>query len=295
MRVLILGSGGMLGHKLAQVFSQDHQVWGTASGDASLVAHFTGIPQGQIFHHFDALSDQDLERTFEVSRPDLVINAIGLVKQSEKIENEQYTWDLNVNLPQRIEAQVIEAESRMIHLSTDCVFTGEKGNYKETDIPDSPDLYGRSKIAGERSLKNALVIRTSAIGHELGQAHGLFEWLMSQPPGAVPGYSEAFWSGFPSITFAKLVAQVVERAPDLSGIYHLSSHRVNKFELLSWVTDKFGGPWEMVPLSEPKLDRSLDGDRLIEAAQLKISDWPDLIEELYTDSQHHNKLKAALQ
>ncbi|MCX6432192.1 MAG: sugar nucleotide-binding protein [Actinobacteria bacterium] len=293
MRTLVLGGGGMLGHKLTQVLGTRGEVWATATGGPADVAHFTGIPSQRVLPHFDVLDDAQLRDALDSVRPDVVVNAVGLVKQSQLIADHVLTDAMNVSLPRRIAREATSRSIRMVHFSTDCVFSGKSGGYVESDVPDADDDYGRSKALGETELGDALVIRTSAIGREIRHFHGLVEWLLRQPGGQVPGFSEAYWSGLPTITFARLVGELMETAPGLTGTYHLASNRINKFDLLQWINEALGSPWAVVPVAEPALDRSLDGSRLVADSGIRIPVWPDLVEELVRDSRRHDELKAA--
>lgn len=256
-----------------------------------MVSHFTGVPDGRLLEAFDATDPRDVSAALDVARPDVVINAVGLVKQSPLIDDALLTHQLNVELPRRLSHECATRGVRLVHFSTDCVFSGSTGNYSEEDTPDADDAYGRSKAEGERLGPEALVIRTSTIGRELSGFHGLLEWFLSQPSGAVPGYSRAIWSGFPSVTLANLVADILDAQPDLAGLYNLASVPVNKFQLLSWLSDAFGGTWQVEPLCEPELDRSLDGSRLVTASGVVIPDWPQMIDDLLHDSMRHDELR----
>ena len=282
----------MIGHQLTRSLVNEHEVWGTASGESGHVVHFTGIERDRVFGGFDALDKSHLSNVLALANPALVVNAIGLVKQSELISNGSLTVAMNVTLPRTIARLAAQRGARFIHLSTDCVFSGDKGMYTEFDKPDADDDYGRSKAQGENELGEALVIRTSAIGREIRHFHGLVEWLLRQPSGQVPGFSNAYWSGLPTVTFARLVGELIETAPSLTGTYHLASNRINKFELLQWINEALGSPWSILPVAEPALDRSLDGSRLVEASGIQIPEWPDLVNVLIRDSQMHDEVKA---
>lgn len=281
----------MIGHKLTQVCGERADVWGTVRSAANVVSHFTGVPSSRLFDDFDATDPRDLAAALDTARPDVVINAVGLVKQSPLIDDALLTHQLNVELPRRLSRECATRGMRLVHFSTDCVFSGSTGSYTDRDVPDADDAYGRSKAEGERLGPETLVIRTSTIGRELSGFHGLLEWFLGRPPGAVPGYSRALWSGFPSITLANLVMDILESRPDLTGLYNLASLPVNKFDLLSWISEAFGGAWQIERIPEPTLDRSLDGSRLVAQSGVAIPDWPQLIDDLLRDSVRHDELR----
>ena len=294
MRVLVLGSGGMLGHKFTQVFNERWETWGTATGLPDLVAHFTGVSASRIVRDFDALDNAQLRIVLDQIQPDWVVNAIGLIKQSPMMADLGLARRLNTDLPRTLAEACDARGSRLIHLSTDCVFSGTKGSYCEMDVPDADDAYGRTKAAGEQGLPNALVIRTSTIGRELAHYHGLLEWFLSQPPGPVPGYSRAIWSGFPSVTLAGLVAEIMEARPGLAGLFHLPSSPIDKHQLLLWLDEAFGARWEIERVERPILDRSLDGTRLLGATGISVPGWAEMIEALRRDSLRHDELRKSL-
>ena len=293
MKVLVLGSGGMLGHKFTQVLNERWETWGTVTGAPGLAAHFTGVSVSRMVPKFDALDPRHLRQVLDDVQPDWVVNAIGLIKQSPLMADSSLARALNTELPQSLAEMCHARDSRLIHLSTDCVFSGTKGGYSDTDVPDADDVYGQTKAAGE-SLSNALVIRTSTIGRELARYHGLLEWFLHQPPGPIPGFSRAIWSGFPSVVLAGLVAEIMEAQPELAGLFNLSSAPIDKYQLLSWLGDAFGGKWEIQRVESPILDRSLDGSRLVEATEIDLPGWPQMIEALRRDSLRHDELRKSL-
>lgn len=291
MRILVFGSGGMIGHKLTQVFAQRAEVWATVRSAPQVVSHFTGVPTSRLINSLDATDPGQVAESLDRARPDVVVNAVGLIKQSPQISDGLLTQRLNVELPHQLSRECVKRGVRLVHFSTDCVFSGRTGNYSEVDTPDADDAYGRSKAKGEVLGPGALVIRTSTVGREITGFHGLLEWFLSHPPGAVPGYSRAIWSGFPSVTLANLVLDILESQPDLTGLYNLASLPVNKFQLLSWLSEAFGGAWQVQQLPEPELDRSLDGSRLVAATGIAIPSWPQMIDDLLHDSMRHDKLR----
>ena len=275
----------MVGHKLTQILSKDLDVWGTSTADADYIADFTGVPSDRIIPHFNALESKDLDAAFTLVKPDVVINAIGLVKQSDKILQGDLADQINVQLPGRLAHMSEIAGARLIHLSTDCVFSGTKGQYTESDPPDAIDIYGVTKAKGEVALGDSLIIRTSYIGRELRHFYGLLEWLRNQPPGAVPGYKNATWSGFPTVIFAGILQKVVTQAPQLRGTYHLASSPLSKFDLLQGITNAVQGPWTITPVELPVIDLSLNGTKFIRDTQITIPSWPEMFAELAIDSR----------
>jgi len=175
---------------------------------------------------------------------------------------------------------------RMIHISTDCVFDGSKGNYKEEDFSDAKDLYGRSKFLGEVSGKGCLTLRTSLIGHELKNKIGLIEWFMVQQ-GKIKGYTDAVFSGFPTVEMAHILGRYILPNDDMEGVYHVSSSPVSKYDLLKLVAETYGKKIVIEPYNEVRIDRSLDSERFRKVTGYDPPHWAELVERMhrhYVDS-----------
>jgi dTDP-4-dehydrorhamnose reductase len=165
---------------------------------------------------------------------------------------------------------------RLVHVSTDCVFSGEKGNYRENDPPDAADLYGRTKFLGEVDIPGCVTLRTSIIGHELSGRHGLVEWFLAQE-GTVKGFARAVFSGFPTVEMARIVAERILPYERLSGLYHVSSEPISKYDLLRLVAKEYGKRIGIERDEEFACDRSLDSSRFREAIGYEPPAWPELV------------------
>jgi dTDP-4-dehydrorhamnose reductase len=280
MRILVIGITGMLGNAVYRYFNQDtsHEVFGTArSGRAR--ASFPAALHAGIIEGVDATDMDSLALAFARSRPDLVVNAVGLVKQLRASEDPLNALPINALFPHRLARLCAVAGARMVHVSTDCVFNGSRGGYTEADLPDAPDLYGRSKLLGEVDYPHAITLRTSIIGHELGGQTGLVGWFLSQE-GRVRGYRRAVFSGLPTVELARVIADRVVPNPGLHGLYHVASSPINKCELLTLVARAYGKDIEIVPDDSLVIDRSLDGSRFNEATGYAPAAWPDLVRDM---------------
>jgi dTDP-4-dehydrorhamnose reductase len=284
LRILILGGAGMLGHKLCQVLSDSHEVWATTTDAGNDLLSVTSLPGGRVLTGFNALAWPVLTEALDRVRPDVVINAVGIVKQSNLMADSELAIAVNATLPQHLDREAVRRGFRFIHLSTDCVFSGDRGMYSESDLPDAVDLYGRSKLLGETELRGGLVIRTSMIGRELRHSRGLLEWLFAQKAGPVPGFTNAYFSGLPTVVLCRTIEQILEVGADLQGCYHVASDRVSKFDLLSKISQAAGGPWEIVPEPNLQVDRSLDGSRFHAATGIQFAGWDALIDNMLADS-----------
>ncbi len=166
MKILILGASGMLGSTLFRYFSQqsEHQVFGTLR-NVRYAEFFTKSMKGNLLAPVDVLDLQVVQAQFESVRPDLVINCVGLIKQDPKAADRAIAIQLNALLPHQLAVFCEQYQSRLIQISTDCVFAGKQGNYRESDISDAEDIYGRTKYLGEIPDKShVLTLRTSIIG-----------------------------------------------------------------------------------------------------------------------------------
>ena len=218
--------------------------------------------------------------------PDIVINAIGVIKQKDLSNAVDGTFFLNGTLPHALALLNPNPSGRVIHFSTDCVFVGDRGHYTEHDVPDAEDLYGRSKAIGEINYGRHLTIRTSIIGFELAGHLSLLSWLFRQPRGAkLRGYTNAIFSGLPTVSLSRTVRDILLTQPDLSGLYHVASEPINKYDLLRRISDRFGLDHEFIPDPSVRIDRSLDDFRFRAATGTTTPGWDDLIEELWEDYQ----------
>ena len=292
MRVLIIGGGGMLGHKLWQVFSQRFDTFVTVRRSSNCYARFGIFDMDRLKTGIDAMRfDSVADVLFEVW-PDVVINCIGVVKQSTEAHNPIAALTINSLFPHRLAVLCRQAGTRLIHISTDCVFSGRRGMYTEADEADPTDLYGRSKLLGEVQAEGCLTLRTSIIGRELETKLGLLEWLLSSRGDSVKGYVNAVYTGFSTPTLAHILADIVADHTDLSGLYHVSSAPISKYHLLCILREAFLVPVKIEPFAKYRCDRSLDSIRFRVATGFVPSSWPQMIQELVKDATPYDGWRA---
>lgn len=282
MRVLVLGASGMLGNAVLRVMHEkrDFEVFGAARSNS--VSHFFSEEITKTMITGCDMSDYDaLVKLFAQVMPNVVINCIGLIKQLADVDNPLITLPINAMLPHRLANLCALVGARFIHMSTDCVFSGEKGDYKESDISDATDLYGKSKYLGEVDYPHAVTLRTSIIGHELQSAHGLVGWFLSQE-GHCRGYSKAIFSGLPTVVLAQIIRDIVMVNSNLSGVYHVAAKPISKYDLLKLVADVYGKSIEIVPDDRLVIDRSLNAERFYQATGYVAPEWIDLIKTMRT-------------
>jgi len=210
----------------------------------------------------------------------VVINCVGVVKQLESAEDPLVVLPINALLPHRLVRLCETNGARFVHVSTDCVFSGKRGNYQEHDPADADDLYGRSKYLGEVDYPNAITLRTSIIGHELSTTHGLIGWFLSQA-GQVRGYRRAIFSGLPTVELARVIRDYVLSQPELRGVYHVSAAPISKYDLLTLVAKTYGRTTQIVPDDNVVIDRSLDSLRFRQATGYEPPVWLDLVRRMH--------------
>jgi dTDP-4-dehydrorhamnose reductase len=281
MKVLVLGAGGMLGHAMFRVLSADRnlEVHGTARAPAGAGCFHPSLA-ARLLTGIDVQDIDAVTRAFGDLRPAAVINCIGLVKQAPGSEDPLLAVTLNSLLPHRLAALCRVSGARLIHISTDCVFSGTKGAYVETDVPDATDLYGLSKRLGESSQSGVITLRTSIIGHELARRRGLVDWFLAQQ-GCVPGFSRAIFSGVPTVELAAIVRDRVLGNPGLEGLYHVAAAPISKHRLLQLIAQVYGKRVDIAPCEAPVIDRSLDGSRFSSATGYVAPPWPELVRQMH--------------
>ena len=280
IRVLVVGASGMLGHRAWLECRNRFETWATVRRLDALPAIFN---DPHVISDVDAMRIDALARVVESVRPTVVLNCVGVVKQLSSAKDPVVAIATNALLPHQLAAVCRSAGARLIHVSTDCVFSGQKGMYTEDDRPDADDLYGRTKLLGEVTTTGALTIRTSMIGRELRGTSGLVEWLLSHRNGRVDGYRRAIFSGFTTHALVSVIADVIERHPDLTGMYHVAAEPINKYDLLTRLNEGFRAGITIEASERVKIDRSLDATRFRGITRIPAPTWDEMIERFVSD------------
>ncbi|MCF8057836.1 MAG: SDR family oxidoreductase [Bacteriovoracaceae bacterium] len=294
MKVLVIGGTGMIGHRLwASLSSIGHEVYSVSRSDfRSEMKDLSQLDWSKSFQGVNVENLGKLEDILSEIKPEITLNCVGIVKQHELSESAIPTISLNSLFPHQLNKLCVNVGSRMLQMSTDCVFSGEKGDYTETDIPDATDLYGRSKILGEViNHKNTITIRTSTIGREINPHGGLIEWLLSNKGKKIKGFSKAIYSGFPTHTFAKVLSDYVFPCPDLSGLYHLSTEPIDKFSLLQMAKEVLELDIEIEKEESISIKRDLDSTCFRDLTGMPLMSWNNIINDLKVDFDFYNSLK----
>jgi dTDP-4-dehydrorhamnose reductase len=273
----------MLGHKLWQLLRSRMTTYVTLRRPFSACARPGLFEEEFTIDNVDVTDPHDLHRAFSMARPDVVFNAVGIIKQLKQAHDPVTSITINALFPHQLRLLCAACGARLIHISTDCVFSGKKGGYTEQDIPDPEDLYGRTKLLGEVSAPGSVTVRTSMIGRELETRSGLIEWFLSQRGGQARGYQRAIYTGFTTLELARVLAFIAEKQPELSGVWIVSSDPINKYELLAMVNRIYGLDICLEPDTSFVCDRSMNSSRFREATGYRPPSWADMICEMYED------------
>jgi len=284
MRILIIGAGGMLGHKTAEKLSADFSVWTTVKGGLDGYKNFKIFDPKKTFENVNVQRVKQIREIIIKVKPDVTINAVGIIKQLPALNNVVQTLNVNSIFPHVLAELTDEFASRLITFSTDCVFRGDRGNYTEEDAPDALDLYGRSKNFGEIYGGDCLTLRTSIIGRELLTKHSLVEWFLSNRGKKVKGFKNAVFSGFPTVVTAEIIADLITNHKNLKGLYHLSAEPISKFDLLGLLKKAYKTDVEIEPDENFVIDRSLDSAKFRMATNFKPKNWDEMVEEMARDN-----------
>lgn len=275
MKVLIVGASGMLGHQLWLELSKTHDVYGTVRRRHTRLQNLSNSSR-HIIPDVNAYDLDKLKSIIDEHDFDVIINCIGIVKQLDESKNYISSISINSLFPHQLAKMA--AGSKLIQISTDCVFSGSRGDYSEDDLPDASDLYGRSKLLGEINYGHHLTIRTSIVGHELDSNRSLLDWFLSSS-GSVFGYSRAIYSGLTTLELARQINWILTNHFELSGLWQIASNPIDKFTLLSIVADSYEMEVDLQKNIEFITDKSLNFDK-IKGIGYEPKDWPEMISDL---------------
>lgn len=259
--VLVLGTRGMLGHQVLRAFNEHP-------------GYVTGSIPTRVANWAD---------DFEIINPDIVINCVGVVPRSPSYQNPTRLFEANAVIPHKLHAECRKHGARLIHVSTDCVFSGLRGNYSEKDKTEPQDLYGKSKLLGEVDASDAITIRTSLIGPETDdRQRGLLEWFLQQK-GLAAGYANAHFSGLTTLEFAKTLRDVIVPNPSLHGIFHVGGERISKYDLLGAIAAVYGKDITVAKSTTIEIDRSLDSNKFRLLTGYNAPSWLRMIMEMHNE------------
>ena len=279
----------MLGHKLVEKLAGDFSVWTTVKNQFDFYKTIGIFAPDKTFENVDVRDEKQICEIIRQLKPEVVINAVGIIKQLPSSNDIVQTLTVNSIFPHRMAEITERYDSRLITFSTDCVFSGSVGSYTENDAPDALDLYGRSKNFGEVVGANCLTLRTSIIGRELNTKHSLVNWFLSNSKRKVKGYKKAVFSGFPTVYIAEIITDIIVNHKNLHGLYHLSSAPINKFDLLNLIKKAYKIDVEIEPDEDFIIDRSLDSTRFRNATGFEPKGWAEMVETMARDNSLYEK------
>jgi len=291
MKILVLGASGMIGNTMLRVLSGngDWRVHGTVRSKDDL-SYFPALIAAKMLEGVDLLERDTGLQILGQLRPEIVINCAGLTKHLPAGNNPASAIAMNALLPHVLAETCDRVGSRLIHISTDCVFSGRRGNYSETDLADADDVYGRSKRLGEVELAGHLTLRTSTIGHENHTKFGLLEWFLAQR--ACKGYARAIFSGLPSVVFARIIRDIVIPDAKLTGLYHVSAAPIGKYDLLQLIADIYNHRVDLAVDQDFVIDRSLNSTKFTNATGYQAPTWPELIQVMHEHAVRELNIRA---
>jgi dTDP-4-dehydrorhamnose reductase len=283
-RVLVLGGTGMLGHTLFSALSVDPRldVYATVRSAKELSGWLPIGKMKKIYPNIDSYHIDSLVKVLADVKPDIVVNCIGIIKQVPEAQDPIATITANALLPHRLAQLCSASGARLIHVSSDCVFNGEKGNYTEHDFSNATDLYGRTKFLGEVNYSHCVTLRTSIIGHELKGNYGLVEWFLGQNEN-VQGFRKTVYSGFPTVEFSRIIRDYVIPNQEMTGLYHVSSAPISKYELLKLISAQYGKKIQIEPDNSVRIDRSLNSSKFRSQTGYNPPTWTELIRDMYNN------------
>ena len=290
-KILIFGASGMLGHMLIRVLSTHHHVVGTTTSQYNSKSHLVRIlSKDNLFNLIDVRNLLSVEKVIHETKPDVIINCVGLIKQKMEADRIVDAIYLNSLFPHQLASLCNQSNIRLIHFSTDCVFQGTPGVKRLSDTPNATDLYGLSKLLGELSTSPCLTLRTSIVGRQLIGSESLFEWAISKRGTTINGYKNAIYTGLTTNRLSQIIKKLIEEFPNLSGTHQVASLPISKFELISKLNDDLKLDLRIEPETEFHCDRSLDGTEFNELTNIDIPSWDDMLTELAADQSFYDNV-----
>ena len=287
MKVLILGADGMIGHKMAQSLNKVHGIEIILNSRSHSKFLSQLYPKCSIYK-YDFFKD-DINNLLNITGPDLIINALGITIR-RGAEDFQKASLINSIFPHKIDKWVTKFDKKLIHFSTDCVYSGSKGDYLDNDIPDAEDNYGKSKATGEVNSENTLTIRCSIIGREIFNKTELLEWVISNKNKKINGFKNVIYSGVTSLWMSKAIVKIFKEQPGLNGIYNVSSEPISKFDLISKINKHFKLNIDIDADSSFFSNKSLNSSKFFLKSNIDKPDWDEMLINLYNDSKKNKNL-----
>ena len=294
IRGLILGGGGMLGHKAYQAFAGSFPTMVTFRRFDDRLREVDLFAADDVIDGVDAADLTSVDRALDLCQPTVVLNGIGIIKQLPEANDARASIYTNALFPHLLADRCCSRGIRLIHVSTDCVFSGRTGAYTEEDVSDAADLYGKTKYLGEVHYPGTLTVRTSIVGRELFSSLSLVDWFLSQEGERVRGFTKVRYSGLSTIAFARELLRLVTEFPMLEGLYHVASSPISKYDLLCLVRDAYGVSVDIQPFDGVVSDRTMRSDAYRRATGFVAPSWPEMITEMARDATPYERFRRAV-
>lgn len=292
MRILILGGNGMIGHKMYLLISKSFQdTWVSLRKNLNYYRYSEIYNSDKVMDNLDLTNFQEVLNHLNKINPDVIINACGITIRRGVEVSIKNSIILNSALPHFLNEWVTTNNKRLIHFSTDCVFSGKKGDYEDNDIKDATDIYGLTKSMGEVIDSTfTITLRGSMIGRELENKTELFEWFLKQHNTTINGFSEVIYSGITSVKMADIVLNIIYNFPNLSGLFNVSSKAISKFDLLTLCNDYFKVDAFIKNDNSYSSNKNLISNKLFNELNMVQPAWNDLIKQLKQDCSENKNL-----
>ncbi len=285
MKILVVGAGGMIGHKMVQSLTPDFsETYGTIRRPFADYQKFSVFAANRIFDGVDVLNFSNLEKILNDLKPSVILNCVGVTLRKPEIQDLHHCLELNSFLPHRLKCWAAQNGARVVHFSTDCVFDGADGDYSEYSQPTAKDNYGRTKYLGEiADSPHCLTLRGSMIGRELFGKTELLEWTLAQRGKAVKGFGRVIYSGTTTVEMGRLVRSLLGRATFLSGIFQVSSTPISKYALLEKINKFYRLELNLTEDCNYVSNKVLLSTKLKAATGFVCPSWDEMIEKLVAD------------
>lgn len=289
MKILVIGAGGMIGHKMFQVLKEHgHQTYGTIRQAITQYEKFNLFKKDELFDGVDVLDHPKIVQILDDVKPDVILNCVGITLRKPEIKDFEYCKKINTEFPRFLESWAETNKSYLIHFSTDCVFSGKDGPYTEESPTSAEDVYGRTKAEGEVTGPNSLTLRGSMIGRELYGKTELLEWAISQKTKQVKGFSKAIYSGVTTNVMAELVVKLIAMPKKITGLYQVSSEPISKLDLLKLIDKYFELNMAISEDSSYATSKVLISDKLKKTTGFNCPSWPEMVDGLTKDLFKYN-------
>lgn len=280
MKILVLGITGLIGRYIFSVLYNSFDVIGTTRKKKVDLTDINLYQNKNILYNFDILKSSEVKNKIIDLRPDYIINCIGITKR-KITDNDIDVIYTNSIFPHKLSKLSELFNCKVIHFSTDCVFSGDKGFYDEESNTDALDLYGKTKALGEIKYKNSLTIRSSFIGLELYDKTELLEWVLSQNGKKINGYKKTMYSGVTTLFLAQFVKKILNLNFTFSGLYNLSPKvPISKYDLIELIIEEFQLNINLIKEERTVHNPTLDGELLRKELNFIIPSWKQMLKEL---------------